>query len=339
MLTPFLPVIIIFILSFALTGLIRFYLVRKAILDVPNERSSHAVPTPRGGGIAIAVSFFLAVGWLAYQNTIDAGLAKALLGGGVIVAAAGYWDDLKSIPASVRITLHLLAAIWALYFLGGFPVLELGVWKLHLGWMGSLFAVIGIVWFINLYNFMDGIDGLAGSEAFFVSVVAGIALFLMGAAGMALLCFLLAAAVLGFLIWNWPPAKIFMGDIASGLLGYIFGVLTIATANQHQLPILFWLTLLAVFILDTKFTLLRRVLRGERWYAAHRQHVYQRLARQSASHVKVTAGVIAINLAVLAPLVYVMSLFPVFAPWLFLSLVSIGFMVWLWVVRKDKEEL
>lgn len=328
--------VLIFISSFILTGAIRAYLMRKAILDVPNERSSHIKPTPRGGGIAIAVMFFLGVIWLGWQSMISLALVKALLGGGILIAVTGYWDDLKSLSASVRLVLHFLAAFWALYCLGGFPILDLGIWKIHLGWVGSIFAAAGIVWLINLYNFMDGIDGLAGSEALFVSVTGALGLYLMGITGMAAVCCFLAAAILGFLLWNWPPAKIFLGDVGSGLLGYVFALLALASANQHQLPIIYGLTLLAIFIFDATFTLLHRMIRRERWYAAHCQHVYQRLVQQGATHAKVTLGISLMNILILVPVVYVMYRSPFVSPWLFLGLMMFFLLIWSSVIRRTR---
>lgn len=328
----------IFLISLVLTGLVRICLLRKAILDIPNERSSHTQPTPRGGGIAMAIAFFIGVGWLVWQNLITPGLAEALVGGGILIAVTGCWDDLKSLSASVRILLHFLAAIWALYCLGGFPILELGAWEIHVGWMGSILAAIIIVWLINLYNFMDGIDGLAGSEALFVSVVGGLGLYTLGFGDVALVCFFLAAAVLGFLIWNWPPAKIFLGDVGSGLLGYIFAVLAIATANQHHLPIIFWLTLLAIFLFDATFTLLHRMLNGERWYAAHRQHIYQRLVKHGASHAKVTLGITLVNIVLLTPMVYLMIRQPTKLLWWFLLLALVFFIVWWSAIKMIRSD-
>jgi len=326
----------VFLASFFLTWFVRSFSIRKAIFDVPNERSSHQIPTPRGGGIAIALTFFFAVCWLAMAGMISLALAKALVGGGLIIAATGYWDDLRSISAAKRAVLHFLAAGWALYCLGGFPVLVLGNWQIHWGWFGSVFAAVGIVWLINLYNFMDGIDGIAGVEAVFVSLVGGCALYLLGAHGLAWVCFFLFAAVLGFLLWNWPPAKIFLGDVGSGLLGYIFAVIALASANQQMLPLLFWLVLLAVFICDATFTLLHRMKRGERWYSAHREHVYQRLTQHGVSHQRVTLLVTVVNLAFILPIFYWIVRQPNFAPWLFLFVALGFFVVWRQVIAQDK---
>lgn len=325
--------ILIFLISLSLTGLVRYYSLRKAILDIPNERSSHTLPTPRGGGIAVAATFFLAISLLWGVGEISGNLAKALLGGGFLVAAAGYWDDLKSLSARTRACLHFLAAGWGVYCLGGFVSLDLGFVQLHLGWLGSLLAVIGIVWLINLYNFMDGIDGIAGSEALFVSLMGGIFLWLFGANNLALVCLFLFASVLGFLIWNWPPAKIFLGDVGSGLLGYIFAVLAIASSNQHQLSLWCWLALLAIFIFDASFTLIHRMLRGERWYSAHREHIYQRLVQKGASHARVTLLIIGANLFFILPMVMLMFSFQKISLAIFLFIGLVFLSIWMRIVQ------
>lgn len=322
-------ILFIFLLSFTLTWLVRIYSLRKAILDIPNERSSHCLPTPRGGGIAIAATFFLAISGLAWFNIISHDLFKALLGGGILIAATGYWDDLKSISVILRAFLHFLAAAWALYCLGGFPLLELGSWSLHLGWFGSLLAVFGIVWLTNLYNFMDGIDGIAGSEALFVCLISGLTLTFLGGHSLALIYFFLFASVLGFLLWNWPPAKIFMGDVGSGLLGFIFAVLAIAAANQQHLSIIFWLTLLTVFVFDATYTLIRRMARGDCWYKSHCEHMYQRLVQHGASHKKVTILVSLVNLFIILPLFCLMLYWQSLSVWLFLLIGLVFWIVWL----------
>jgi Fuc2NAc and GlcNAc transferase len=291
------------------------------MLDIPNERSSHKIPTPRNGGIAIAIAFLLGMLWLAMNHIISLRLALALLNGGIFVAGIGYLDDRKPVSAKSRSIVHFIAAAIALYFLGGFPSLIVGSWQINLGWFGFILAAIGIVWLINLYNFMDGIDGLAGSEAIFVSLTMGILLWTHGVHGIAWLCFFLVASVAGFLFWNWPPAKLFLGDVGSGLLGFIFAVLALATAKQNILPLLIWLTLLSVFIFDTTFTLMHRLWRGERWYVAHRDHIYQRLVHEYGfSHKKVTVGIVLFNCIILLPIAVWMIYQPVISPLLFLLL-------------------
>lgn len=326
----------LFVSSFLLTWAVRWYSLQKSILDIPNDRSSHQVPTPRGGGLAIATLFFGALIFLFAKGLVDASLTKALIGGGAVIAATGYWDDLKSIPPLLRAGLHFCAAFWVLYCLGGFSFLDLGSFHFHIGWMGIIVAAVGIVWMINLYNFMDGIDGIAASEAIFVSLVAGITLYALGAQSLAWICFLLVALVSGFLLWNWSPAKIFLGDIGSGLLGFIFAVLALASANHHYIPLLPWFSLLAIFILDATFTLVHRLLRKERWYCAHREHIYQRLVQKGMSHKAVTLLIIFVNFCFLMPLFFFMLISPKISTWLFLLIVFCFAVVWKIIVQKGK---
>jgi Fuc2NAc and GlcNAc transferase len=167
----------------------------------------------------------------------------------------------------------------------------------QLGPIGGLLAVLGIVWATNLYNFMDGIDGIAGGQALCAGVFGGALLLLSGSAGLAAVAFLVAAATAGFLAWNWAPAKIFMGDVGSGFLGFSFGTLAVASENDGGVPLLLWVLLLGVFVVDATVTLLRRTLAGEVPYAAHRDHAYQRAVRSGWSHARVSGWVVAFNLA------------------------------------------
>lgn len=329
-----------FILTYLGTGFIRYYSLKKAILDIPNERSSHTVPTPRGAGTALALVFFIGVGALYFTKFISGHLASALLIGGILVALIGYLDDLYSLGAKIRALCHLIAAVIAVLVLHGMPNLFLNAWNVQLGFIGSVVAVVGIIWLINLYNFMDGIDGLAGSEALFVSLAAGTILWAAPEHNISYICFLLAATALGFLLWNWPPAKIFLGDAGSGLLGFIFAVLTIESVRQNSSSIFFWLILLGVFIFDATFTLLHRIKRKEKWYAAHRDHIYQRLIKAGASHRTVTLSLIAVNIFVLLPIAYAAILKPQFAFWFFLATILFFWLLWLFLIRLlDQKEL
>lgn len=317
----------IFIASLLLTGMVRKVAINKNILDIPNERSSHHIPTPRGGGIAVVVTFIASLLGLYASHLIDTHLVIALAVGGVAIALLGYCDDVASVKTRTRIIVHFLAAIWAVYWLGGFSQLDMGTWTFRLNKEGWLLAVIGIVWCINLYNFMDGIDGLAGSEGLFVASASGIALYFMGDASTALLLWLLAASVLGFTLWNWPPAKIFLGDVGSGFLGYQFGVIGIYTAKQGSLPINCWLILLAIFLCDATFTVIHRAMQGKRWYAAHKEHAYQQLISRGASHKQITLSITLINLLILLPLLCAALYWPQLSFW-FMGACVIG----LWLV-------
>lgn len=314
--------------AIALTGLSRRYALRRALLDIPNERSSHSVPTPRGGGVAIAVTLAGGVAALGWLGMVSANLVEALLGGGLLVAGIGWLDDHRHVAPRWRAAVHGLAALWAVYCLGGLDRITLGGTAWHLGWLGSLLAVIAIVWLINLYNFMDGIDGLAGVEAVTTGLGAAALAWWGGAPGMAAAAALVAMSCGGFLWWNWPPARIFMGDVGSGLLGYCFAVLALAGETSGAVPGAAWLILLAVFVLDATFTLVSRVLRGEQWYTAHRSHAYQRGVQLGWPHRRVTATVGGINILILFPLAVVTVAYPTSQPWVVGVTVVAAWILW-----------
>lgn len=277
------------------TGCMRRYALARSILDVPNHRSSHTTPTPRGGGVAIAGVVLSWVGAGAGLGWVDGSLAAALIGGGLLVAFIGWRDDRRETRRITRFLMHTAAAGWALYWIGGLPRVELGVVSVELGAAGWLIGTFSIVWLTNLFNFMDGIDGIAGAEAVSVGVIAAMMLHTAGHGSVAWPPLLFAAASLGFLVWNWPPARIFMGDVGSGLIGFAFGVVAIASENRGALPVVAWWTLLGVFIFDATVTLVRRAARGERWYEAHRSHAYQRAVRAGWSHGQVSRMVVGLN--------------------------------------------
>ena len=291
-----LGLILVVLSSYSLTALVRFYALKKNILDIPNERSSHSVVTPRGGGLAVAATFIFALLFMAVFEIVSLNVAVALVGGGLMIAAIGWIDDKNSVSPRLRLVVHFLAAIWALYWLGGFTQLDIGLTTVQLGWAGSIIAAVGIVWLINLYNFMDGIDGIAGTEAISVALGAGVLLFWTGSAGLAWVCIILALAVSGFLVWNWPPARIFMGDVGSGFLGYVFTVLAIISETSYSVPRIVWLLLLGVFIIDATITLFKRLARGEKLSQPHRTHVYQLAVQAGYSHKQVTLVVLFINI-------------------------------------------
>lgn len=291
-------------LSFCLTGLIRQYALKRQLIDVPNSRSSHSVPTPRGGGVAIVISFLISLPILLYFNLLSLKELLCFTTAGVIVAAIGFLDDHGHIAARWRLLAHFLAAGIGLYFLGGFPPIEIFGFELALGWLGNILAIVYLVWMLNLYNFMDGIDGIAGIEATTICV-GGLFLYLIAGFGgfseqFAVIS--LSLATLGFLIWNFPPAKIFMGDAGSGFIGLILGLFSVAAAHVDQSLFWGWIILLGVFIVDATVTLTRRAITGCAVYEAHRSHAYQYLSRKIKSHKKVSIGVGLINIFWLFPI-------------------------------------
>ncbi|MFZ5540480.1 MAG: MraY family glycosyltransferase [Pseudomonadota bacterium] len=273
----------------------------RRLLDVPNERSSHAHPVPRGGGVAIVLAFVAGALALWWCGSMPTALLAALLVGGGLVAAVGFWDDHVNLPARVRLPLHVIAAVLAVALLGPVQHVPVGaaMWVAP-AWIAWPVSVIGVAWLLNLYNFMDGIDGIAAGEAVSVALAAALIAGLVDAQFPGLT--LLAAAAAGFLLLNWPPARIFMGDAGSGFLGYAFAVYLLFSANLSARFVWVWVILLAVFWVDATITLGRRVLTGERWYSAHRSHAYQHAAVRYGGHLPVTLAIIAINLLVLLPL-------------------------------------
>lgn len=298
-------IVIGLIVAFAASTLVTKYwrdkAVQRQILDTPNARSAHTRPTPRSGGVSFVVVFLVGMVVLTLLGEIPFNVLAAFAGGGLI-ALVGFLDDVRSLSSRARLLAHILAAVWAVLWLGGIHTINLGFTTLEIGIVGDVLTVVGIIWLINLYNFMDGIDGIAASEAIFVAAVGGGLLLAAGQPGLANVGFLLAAAVLGFLLWNWSPAKIFMGDVGSGFLGYTLALLMLASVNADAEMTPFpWLILLGVFVVDATVTLVRRIGRGERWDEAHRSHAYQHAMRQVGSHAKVTLAIIGINLIWLLP--------------------------------------
>jgi Fuc2NAc and GlcNAc transferase len=295
------------LLTWFATGIVRAHAIRSAMFDVPNQRSSHTIPTPRGGGAAIVGTVLLcaaltwAVGW------ISPSVAIALLGGGALVAFVGWLDDRHHVSAGWRAIAHLCAAAWAVLWLGGIENVRLGHLGVISGPVASVFAVIAIAWLINLYNFMDGIDGIAAVEAILVGAAGAVVLVLGHAGGLALISASVAGAGAGFLIWNRMPARIFMGDVGSGFLGFAFATIALAAHKTAAISANVWVILLLVFIVDATATLLRRIFHGESWHVAHRLHAYQRLVQSGRSHAQVAAYVAILDLllAALAIVVFV----------------------------------
>lgn len=295
--------------AWGLTGLLRRYAINRNVMDIPNERSSHTRPTPRGGGVAFVLVFiiFAAANAFGSNNQTPAAL-WGLLGAGLLVAITGFIDDHSPLPARLRLVGHFAGALCLLWAFNGLPAINLFNTTINLGAWGWLPGALYIVWLLNLYNFMDGIDGLAGAEAICVAGGGAMLYALLGHTEMLGLPLLLAFSVLGFLIWNYPPAKIFMGDAGSGFLGITLAGLSLQAG--HVDPNLFysWLILLGVFVVDATLTLMRRLVRQQKVYQAHRSHAYQYASRKYGSHTPVTLGIIAVNLLWLLPLAALVAL-------------------------------
>jgi len=293
--------VVAFIATWLLTGLVREYAIKRSLLDIPGDRSSHQVPTPRGGGVAIVLAFSACAAWFQFAGGLSSQCWLAVLGAGLITAAIGFLDDHGHIAARWRLLGHFAAAGSALLLLDNLPFSE-SFRAVGLMWGLYLLAALFLVWMLNLYNFMDGIDGIASVQAISVCAGASLLYYCTGHALLGVFVLPLAACVLGFLCWNFPPAKIFMGDAGSGFLGVVLGVLALYAGSVASVYFWAWLILMGVFIVDATFTLFRRFMRGEKIYQAHRRHGYQFAARRHGAHMSVTLGVMAINLCWLLPI-------------------------------------
>ncbi|PHO10284.1 glycosyl transferase [Malaciobacter canalis] len=307
--------IILLLLSFSFTYFIKEYAMKKSLVATVNERSSHTVPTPHGGGIALALTWFLGLIYVYMIGEIQSNLFYALLFG-VVISVVSFFDDIYELSAKLRLVAQSLVAIGGLYFLGGFESLTFGVFDIQNSLFTNIFAFFMIIWFINLYNFLDGINGYAGSEALFLSLAAFV---LFGGSHF----LVLGAAVLGFLFWNFNKAKIFMGDVGSTLLGYNIAIFTIYYANQEATNFWIWIILFALFWFDATLTLIRRKKNGERLSQAHKKHAYQRLNQSGWSHFKVTNYSIGINIVLFAILYFIANVFVAF----FVAMVLMAFVM------------
>ncbi len=281
--------------------------------DLPNHRSSHKMPTPTGGGAVFVVLFYISIVILHYRLEIDSELFYALLGG-IPLAFVGFLDDIKHIKPIYRLLIQFSVVVWAM--------LALGLWE-HFAWWQTILMMLSGVWLINLYNFLDGIDGYATSEAIFV--VGAATLFFHDTT-----LLILIALLSGFLLHNWHKAKIFMGDAGSTFLGFL--VFCMALYHSHSLnDLLLWLMLLGLFIFDATVTLIRRALAGERLMSAHRKHLFQRAVQMGFSHDKVVMIAMGINLAVLLGLIYLYE-----SRWLYLYFIC--YMILLFILMRTIDK-
>ncbi len=275
--------LILFLLSICLTYTIKVIAEQKSIMDIPNDRSAHTRPTPRGGGLAIIIIFYIGLFYL--RDSVEPRLFYALLFA-LPVAIIGILDDFFTLSSKVRLLVQSISAILALYFLGGVNEIDFGIFVFQGAWVNIL-AFISILWVTNLYNFIDGIDGYAGSQA----LIIGLALFLLFSNPLGLV---IVASSLGFLVFNWNRASIFMGDVGSATLGFIFAIFIFYDTSHGNIFI--WLILLSLLWVDTTVTLIRRWRNGEAITQGHNKHAYQRLVQSGWSHSKVSLYALIFNM-------------------------------------------
>lgn len=283
------------ILSALVVAIVRRWALRMSILDQPNERSSHSQPTPRGGGIAIVVLTTVALlvaaplaGWSALRT-------GALVAASLLVAGTSWLDDLRHLPSALRLAVHITAAGMVIAAFGGWdriPVPFAG--QVETGAVGIALTLVWIVGLTNAYNFMDGIDGIAGGQA----ITAGTGWALLGAhlgePVIAVAGLVMAGSAAGFLLHNWQPARVFMGDVGSAFLGFLLASLAVIGARRTADMALAGVLLVWPFVFDASLTFLRRLFRGENVFEPHRNHLYQRLVRVGFSHSFVAAVYLAL---------------------------------------------
>jgi UDP-N-acetylmuramyl pentapeptide phosphotransferase/UDP-N-acetylglucosamine-1-phosphate transferase len=278
------------LVSAGLVGAARDWAKRRMLTDRPNVRSLHVRPTPRGGGIGIVVPTCVALGAMG-AIAPHGQVAAAWIGGiGLLVAAVGMVDDVRGLSAITRLVVQGSAAALIVAGIGAWRTFAWpGLWCVDLGWMAIPFTILIVAGLTNAYNFMDGVDAIAGTQgaiAGFGWIGAGYALRdpMLAVAGA-----VVAASCLGFLLFNWPPASIFMGDVGSGFLGFVLAALTVSVALRSPATATAGILFVWPFVFDTAFTLLRRLRRRENLLHAHRSHLYQRLVLTGLSHRSVTS--------------------------------------------------
>lgn len=280
---------------------------------VPNHRSLHQHVIPRGGGIVGAVATL--AGMLVLQ-CLGPGLPNPwiFLGGGLALAAMGMADDRLDIAPRYRLAVQIAAAASLPAILGPIPRLDLGVVVFAPGWVGSFVLLGVIVWFYNLYNFVDGTDGMASSATAFISLTMGVVLWLKGQRDLASILGLLAVSNAGFLRYNWPPARMFMGDAGTSFIAYVLSALIWLSVARDPALLWLWCATCVAYFSDTTTTTFTRLLTTPKWYSAHRSHAYQNLARIWNSHARILRVVLAIDLLWALPAVALIFAFPAHAP-------------------------
>jgi len=320
-LLPFLALGVSAILSYLGTRLLLPVLKRRAILDHPNDRSSHVAPTPRGGGIAVILVLVMAFLVIGYHHDLAHINIWIVSGAAILLAGISWIDDLRGLPPINRLLSQIFIVGLVLFltsdgrmFFQGFLPPAPDIFLAGILW----------VWFINLFNFMDGIDGISGVETIGIGIGIGVVIGFQNSLGLYGLA--AAGAAIGFLVWNWHPAQVFMGDVGSVPLGFLSGWLLLElAANGYWAPALI---LPAYYLADATITLVKRGLRGEKIWLAHREHCYQKAVQRGLSHATVSLSVLALNgaligLALLASMGW---------PWMSLMvavLLTLGFMKYL----------
>ncbi|MBT8113884.1 MAG: glycosyltransferase family 4 protein [Arenicella sp.] len=284
------------IASWLMLGWLINILSSRGIVDLPNHRTLHDRPVPRGGGmiiIGLMLISFVLIGLISGRVAMFASYAMLMTGW----AGLSWYDDRHNLGPGIRVIVQIVLAAVTVAAYGYIDVVEISsALSLQLGISGAAITLLGLLWFANLYNFMDGMDGLAASQTIIAALTIGFWLWQFGDQGLALICFVTAAASYGFLLHNWRPAKIFLGDVGSITLGAFFATMIIIASHRYGLPVISFVLLFGVFVLDASVTLCARIARGEKFWLPHRTHYYQRLANRGVAHDRIVLLMIAVML-------------------------------------------
>ncbi len=319
--------------TWALVPPLRIRLLAGGMIDQPGARRSHSTPTPRGAGLAMSAGLLALLlagwGWVAR-------LPETLLVI-VVLSTLGWLDDRRGLGVAARLLVQCAVAGGLLIALGGPAPLPEVLGLPGPAWFLGGLAAVAVVWLINLHNFMDGSDGLAAMQACWSGLAMGGLLLHSDAAEMAVLALGLAAVSAAFLRWNWPPARVFMGDAGSMLLGGMIAWLALLSVYEGLFSVWQALIVMALFLIDATATLLSRLVRGERWYTPHRSHAYQRLIAAGRTHRWVLGCYAGLNLGVVLPALVASVLIPGADRWLWLPLLTLLLLVWGVVQSATKE--
>ncbi|MEE4295672.1 MAG: glycosyltransferase family 4 protein [Wenzhouxiangella sp.] len=333
MLELLLPLCLSMLMTVVLVLPLRGWLVMKGLVDQPGGRRSHEVATPRGGGLAMVVAVLIVVNIFAVPSPAIWGISGLVL----LLAGLGWLDDASDLPVKWRFGMQLLIAAMMLALTGTVDSVAFGSLELNWPWLWSGLGLVAVVWLINLHNFMDGSDGLLAMQGAWTGLAMAALMHPKGGIG-ALLAIVMAGACLGFLLWNRPPARVFMGDSGSLLIGGLVGLLALSGAASGLVSIWVSLIITALFVVDATATLVRRVVRGSRWYNAHREHAYQKLISGGWSHGRVLLLYGSMNLLIVLPVLLLANRFPDQEMLLALGLVGLLTFAW-WRLHDtlDKE--
>jgi len=302
-----------FVVCFCLTLGLRSWSKRLGLIDVPNSRSGHSIPTPKGGGLAFCLSFFLVTGSMILLGVLPKDIAFPLFFGGPVVAILGWVDDRFTISAWIRLIVHFMVAIFICYLVTGWGQVPIEISFLpKVPWLNFIFCIFFITWCINLFNFMDGADGLVTSVSIVASLLLAVVAYSHGAENLVSIYVVFAYCLFGFLLHNWPPAKIFMGDSGSYFIGFFFSVMALISKLYSNISFYAHIVLFAPFICDTTYTLVMRFLRGERVYNAHRQQAFHKAIDSGWTPQKLSFMYITITILWLFPLANLAVLYNLF---------------------------